>query len=149
MIVAFTGHRPDKLVGRIDAVNQCVAEFLDRVKPDKVISGMARGVDTIAALKAREKKIPYVAAVPFMSQVTNHSDEDCATWVSLIQDAVDVKIVCEGGYAVWKFQKRNEWMVDNCDLLVAVWDGSRGGTANCIDYAKKVGRPIEYLNWRS
>ncbi len=38
-------------------------------------------------------------------------------------------------------QKRNEWMVDNCDMLVAVWDGTDGGTYNCIDYAKRMKKP--------
>lgn len=28
-------------------------------------------------------------------------------------------------------QKRNEYMVDLADKVVAVWDGSKGGTDNC------------------
>ena len=31
-------------------------------------------------------------------------------------------------------QKRNEFMVDNSDLVVAVWNGTSGGTANCLAY---------------
>ena len=36
-----------------------------------------------------------------------------------------------------KMQKRNEFMVDNCDILIALWNGTSGGTKNCINYAKK------------
>jgi uncharacterized phage-like protein YoqJ len=39
-------------------------------------------------------------------------------------------------------QIRNEWMVDRCDKLIAVWDGSKGGTGNCVDYAKSVNKDI-------
>jgi uncharacterized phage-like protein YoqJ len=44
-------------------------------------------------------------------------------------------------------QKRNEWMVDHCDLLIAVWDGSEGGTANCVRYARHHERQIKRLEW--
>lgn len=42
----------------------------------------------------------------------------------------------------WLMQKRNEYMVDLADRVIAVWDGSKGGTANCIKYAEKVGKEI-------
>jgi len=42
-------------------------------------------------------------------------------------------------------QTRNIWMVDNCDLVLALWDGSDGGTGNCIKYANKIGKPIVNL----
>ena len=38
---------------------------------------------------------------------------------------------------------RNEWMVDRCDTLIAVWDESpTGGTTNCVGYAKQQGKKI-------
>jgi nucleoside 2-deoxyribosyltransferase len=36
-------------------------------------------------------------------------------------------------------------MVDNCDTVVAVWNGTSGGTKNCIDYAKKQNKPVANL----
>lgn len=39
-------------------------------------------------------------------------------------------------------QKRNEYMVDLADRVIAVWDGSKGGTATCVKYAEKVGKEI-------
>jgi len=130
-------------------IDRAIEAELTVIAPEKVISGMARGVDTIAARVSRRLKIPYVAAVPFLAQVSNHSDEDRAEWMELLEGAEDIQIVCDGDYAVWKFQKRNEWMVDNSQLVLAVWDGSRGGTANCVKYAQRVGRDIRYLDWNS
>ena len=39
-------------------------------------------------------------------------------------------------------QKRNEYMVDLADVVIAVWDGSNSGTGNCIKYAQKCGKEI-------
>jgi len=43
-------------------------------------------------------------------------------------------------------QKRNEWMVDHSDYVIAVWDGSKGGTGNCVKYAIKQEKEILQLN---
>jgi uncharacterized phage-like protein YoqJ len=51
-------------------------------------------------------------------------------------------IVCEGGYHPDKLQKRNIWMVDRSTAVLALWDGSKGGTANCVKYAEKVSVPV-------
>ena len=39
-------------------------------------------------------------------------------------------------------QKRNEYMVDLADKVIAVWNGSTGGTYNCVKYAEKCGKEI-------
>jgi len=53
-------------------------------------------------------------------------------------------------YKASKMQKRNIWIVDNSDGLVAVWDGTPGGTANCVEYARNKSREtnkkIFYIN---
>lgn len=42
-----------------------------------------------------------------------------------------------------------EWIVDNCDLLVAAWDGQEarglGGTGDVVKYARSLGREIEIV----
>ena len=39
--------------------------------------------------------------------------------------------------------------VDNCDKIIGIWDGSKGGTGNCIKYAESVGKDIYYINPRT
>ena len=39
------------------------------------------------------------------------------------------------------------WMVDHTDLLIAVWDGGPGGTANTIRYARSNGFPSGSSIW--
>ncbi len=52
------------------------------------------------------------------------------------------KLVSDEEYKPWLMQKRNEYMVDLADKVIAVWDGSKGGTGNCVRYAKKCGKEI-------
>jgi len=34
-------------------------------------------------------------------------------------------------------------MVDNCDKLIAIWNGDyKSGTGNCVKYAEKMGKEI-------
>jgi len=49
-------------------------------------------------------------------------------------------------YTPAKMQKRNEAMVNDCNILIAVWNGTKGGTYNCIEYAKHVGKVIYTIN---
>jgi uncharacterized phage-like protein YoqJ len=39
-------------------------------------------------------------------------------------------------------QRRNEWMVERADVILALWNGSSGGTANCVAYARQRGSRI-------
>ena len=50
--------------------------------------------------------------------------------------------IYEQSYRPWLMQKRNEYMVDRCDKLTALWDGSSGGTGNCVKYAIKQNKNI-------
>jgi uncharacterized phage-like protein YoqJ len=60
----------------------------------------------------------------------------------ILLKASNVIVVSDGGYDNWKMQVRNEYLVDHCDVLVALWDGSSGGTGNCISYAYKKNKKI-------
>ena len=68
-----------------------------------------------------------------------------ATRYSLLALSDDVVVISPGGYEPWKMQVRNEWTVDQCDVLLAIWDGSRCGPANCCWCVERVERPIENL----
>lgn len=146
MIVAGTGHRPDKLGGYDDAVMLRVLklafDWLDENKPDHVISGGALGWDQQLANAAKTLEIPYTMALPFEGFEDRWQARDKKRLANLIKSATQVCYICDPGYAGWKMQKRNEWMVDNCDTILALWNGTSGGTGNCISYANKKGKPI-------
>lgn len=152
MIIAFTGHRPNKIGGftlpnpMYNYICQQIEKILLEQKPNKIISGMALGVDQWAANLAIRLKIPFIAAVPFKGQERTWPMESQKVFYKLLDKAAEVVIVSEGGYAAYKMQTRNTWMVDKCDKLIAIWDGSKGGTSNCVDYAVSKNKDIIRIN---
>lgn len=154
MIVAFTGHRPNKLGGYIvpnptyDLVRARIIHELLEVEASHIISGMALGVDQWAAEIAVAAGIPFTAAIPFRGQEDAWPTSSQKAYAALLKKAHDVVIVSEGGYSPHKMQLRNEWMVDHCDKLIAVWDGTPGGTANCVSYAMSKDKEIIRINPR-
>lgn len=146
MMVSFCGHRPTKLGGYIlpnptyISVCQKIEAALKELKPEKVISGMALGIDQWAAHIATKLGIPFIAAIPFIGQDGKWPTESRKIYKILLAKASETVVVSEGGYSAAKLQIRNEWMVDQLvhedDRLIAVWDGSRGGTGNCVAYAE-------------
>lgn len=154
MIVAFSGHRPDKLGGyklpnpTYIYVCQQIEKALKELKPEKVITGMALGVDQWAAFVAHKLNIPFLAAIPFEGQELKWPEASQKTYRLLRKLAAEEVIVSPGGYAANKMQIRNQWMVDNCDILIGVWDKSDGGTANCIKYAQNLNKKIYLIDPR-
>ena len=174
--IAFTGHRPNKLGGydwnnpknqRIMLqMSKEIKDILDKNIDNQVrfITGGALGIDQMAfdicnKLKNKYNGIITEIAIPFKNQASKWYDTndiqrynkqlkqaDIITYVDIITK-YKIPRIKEGIYNPIKMQKRNEYMVDNCDLLIAVYDGiSKGGTRNCINYANKLNKKIIYIN---
>jgi uncharacterized phage-like protein YoqJ len=146
MIICGTGHRPDKLGGySIEVFKNLVLlseDYLKLLKPDKVISGMALGWDQALAEATINLNISLLCAIPFVGQETVWKEESKIKYNIILNKANTIYYVDKDGYAPEKLQIRNEWMVDNADLVLALWNGSSGGTYNCIKYAKRRFKPI-------
>lgn len=146
-VVAATGHRPDKLGGYGALVAQrlekVAAHALLTLDAGKVISGMALGWDQAVARAALALGIPFIAAVPFAGQESRWPEGSQRDYRRLLDAAERVVVVSTGEYKTWKMQRRNEWMVDNCNIIAALWDGSSGGTLNCLNYAHACRRRVE------
>ncbi len=157
MKICVTAHRPNKLYGydlsdkRYETLKQLFKQLLIKYNCTEAITGMALGGDTIFALAVLELKnegynIKLHCAVPFKHYSIKWNDKDRTLYKSILHAADTVKLVSDDEYKAWLLQKRNEYMVDLSDLIIAIWDGSPSGTANCINYAKKYYKPIIYIN---
>lgn len=152
MIYAATGHRPNKLggysVAARDKLFNVAYNYLGVTPAAGVITGMALGWDQAWALAALARGIPVHAAVPFAGQESQWPADSQRQFIDILARCASVTIVCEGSYSPHKMQLRNEWMVERCHVLVALWDGSSGGTGNCVRYAENYPRHIVNL-WGS
>ena len=179
LILAGTGHRPDDKkpwrgvggwadVALHHAVQEWILQQLIELKPTRVISGMAVGVDTWLAQAARRLGIPYTAAVPFLGQELDWpmdsqvlynellvaADQVVNTSGALVQGPRRQRLIVIGEREQpfteelmrLLMDRRNKWMVDNCTKVLSVWDGSPGGTGNCVGYANQVRRPMIRLD---
>jgi len=147
--IAFTGHRRQKLDDQ-DKAYIAIRDFIlreaEKHKDLVVISGGALGIDTYAASVSRNNNIPFVMVLPFPIKVMSAKwrSADKNVLVELCERAIKT-IVIQKEFSFEGYQKRNEYMVDHADLVAAYWNGSKGGTKNCVDYAKSEGKEIVNL----
>ena len=141
---SFTGHRPDKLRwGKDEVVAWLNAEIKNAALGgyNTFILGMAKGVDIWAAeavLALRDSGMPIrlVCALPYQGFESGWSSEWKNLYRSVIDRANIVEYICDG-YSKICFHVRNRWMVDHSSLVIAVFDGTPGGTEKTVAYAEK------------
>ena len=149
MIIAGTGHRPEKLGGHRPIIAEQLVEFakqhLSSIAPDAVISGMALGWAQALASAALDMGIALTAAVPFEGFDRRWPASSRRHLDTILDRAKEVVVVHPFAAPTVALNLRNEWMVDRADLMLALHDGSWGGTFNCLAYAKKKGVPARNL----
>ncbi|WP_316274464.1 SLOG family protein [Bacillus halotolerans] len=161
--VCFTGHRPNKLGGYDmknstmlklkDKLLEVIEELIIKEEKSRFITGGALGTDQAACwcVHILKKKFPHIKniiATPFKEQDKVWS-ADQKLWYKRMLDVSDEIINVEeldkykvsgdkpGEFSPAKMQKRNEYMIDHSEAIVAVYDGSKSGTRNCLNYARK------------
>lgn len=145
----FTGHRPEKLaVSELEVKTALESKIQVAIRDgyQTFISGMARGVDIWAAeivLRLRDEGQPIrlVCASPYEGFQKRWSAE-WQTRYQRIMAAADLVRYISSGYHPACFQIRNEWMVDHSSRVIAVYNGSSGGTRNTLEYAAAKGVSI-------
>lgn len=155
----FSGYRPSKLsfgdderdVRCVELKEQLTYEIV-KMLADGVTTfytGMAMGVDIWCAelvliLKPRNKDIRLIAVIPHEGQA-NYWDEHWRDRYFKALSQVDEKVLIQMNYTKDCMHKRNRYMVEHSQHLIAVWDGQTGGTAYTLNYAKKKGLNIVIL----
>ena len=137
MKVAGTGHRPE------DAEAENVVRLKARVKlryspADCFISGMAAGFDLWAADEAILLGMEVIAAVPWRGHEPRKGDEDLYNRVLGHASRVVYVTDTEEFPGPKAYHKRNHWMVDNADAVLAYLNPEKesGGTYECVKYAR-------------
>lgn len=146
----FTGHRPEKLRLAEDAVRTILGNAIDAAIANgfvTFISGMARGVDIWAAEIVLERKknnpdIRLICALPHPDFEHSWRDSWQQRYREILARADLVKTICPA-FSMASYQCRNEWMVDHSALVIAIYNGTKGGTRNTIDYAGRHGVKAE------
>jgi uncharacterized phage-like protein YoqJ len=85
-------------------------------------------------------------AIPCRNHTSKWQQLDKLRYLKILEEADIITKVSNEIYQPWLMQKRNEYMVDKCDLLLAIWNGSKGGTGNAIKYGQKIKKQIKIIN---
>lgn len=97
---------------------------------------------TIIRLKEKYPELLLECAIPCNNHPSQWNEKDKKLYHHILKLSNKVTYVSSEEYKPYLMQKRNEYMVDKCDILLAIWDGSFGGTKNCVEYAKKLNKKI-------
>ena len=148
-VCMFTGHRPKGLpFGYNERDSRCkkLKKALKKLILNKIqeenttafLSGMALGTDMFAAeivlgLKRKFSNITLTAVLPCRTQAARWNKEATARYELIL-----AKCSC--------MHKRNSYMVEHSDCVIAVWSGIEGGTANTIHFATERHLPVTVLD---
>lgn len=155
--VCFTGHRPQSIPYLWDESSsqslllrrKIKKEMLYLIENENVthfISGMAPGVDMIAAeivleLKQQYSHITLECALPCETQASRWSEKYRERYLKIIEMS-DKETLLQTHYTADCMHKRNRYMVDKSDYVIAVWNGGPSGTGKTVMYAKENNKQI-------
>ena len=140
--IGVTGHRPERLekLAEVSKITDWLdLQFYEYGKDDFIlITGMAQGVDQIAAHEALLYGGRIWCYYPYKRKP--HEIEDY-----LNTKADKIRYEYEK-YVPQCYIDRDRRIVDDCDILFAVWDGKKnGGTWQTIKYAREKKKQIVYF----
>lgn len=159
MVCCVTGHRPggfpfppEDRVSLLEYKKRLYEEVKDLMAQGyrHFITGMAEGVDIDFALavlyyKPEFEGVTLEAALPYPRNSRGSSVGSLNIREHILSKCDRVSMISDT-YFDGCMQKRNCYMVDRADLVLAVWNGGRkGGTWNTIRYARQRKKPIRYI----
>lgn len=154
-IVGFAGHRKVENSGLVASQIKAALDLVGRQAnvPLAAISSIAMGADTLFAETVLDQEIPWTLFLPFPEklffQFPNFPDATGRRSRRAMQRAQ--RIVVTGnppGNTASRHEaylECNRCLVEECDVLIAVWDGlpgQPGGTGSAINHARALGRPV-------
>ena len=117
---------------------------------DWSISGGAIGADmdfaeTVIALRERYPHIRLEIAAPCKQQDRKWREADKARYQAICAQADEINVLSPY-YTAWCMDRRNRYMVDKADLVLAIWNGRKtGDTYQTQQYAQKKDKQVEYI----
>ncbi len=157
----FTGSRPQNLPYGFDEqhpdcvrlkelLRQEIERLITKENVFHFISGMALGVDQWAAeavldLKKIYPGITLESAIPCETQAESWRIEQRERYFTIASQC-DQETLLQQHYTKDCMQKRNRYMVDSSQFVLAVWSGRPGGTGSTVRYAQQMGRQIVCIN---
>jgi hypothetical protein len=150
MRVGITGHQKIDAVVSIWLLDQL--RVLVQDTPGLVgVSSLAEGADQLFAEVVLIARRPLEVVLPFAEYVEVFSNEvSRATYETILKEAAKTVTLPRQSTDELSFLEAGRHIVRDTASMVAIWDGKPakgvGGTADIVDYALSLGRPILHLD---
>jgi hypothetical protein len=149
MNVGITGHQYRPSIDWSWVTRAVRAELSKLSEPRTLFCSLATGSDQIAADVAIGLQIRVVAVLPLEGYDKYFSGADLINYRRLLSRSEVVQLVWKGD-PHRAFFEAGKFIIDNCDILIAVWDGEAaeglGGTGDVVEYARPRIRKIIHIN---
>lgn len=145
----FIGSNPETLILKEESVKPMLEKEISNAIADgytTFITGMSPGVDIWAAeiileKKATTSRLKLICAIPHREYGKTKDYKYNISFKRIIGQADLVKEIFPV-YNVFCYRKRNEWMIEHSNRIIAVYNGSQDGTKEIINFASKNGLEI-------
>jgi hypothetical protein len=159
--IGVTGHRNLVNAGRLaDAIRRVLARLDDVLRHTPhaftVVSPLAEGADQLVARVVLERPVSGNAQGPTLDvplplpesdYLQDFSSSDAKEqFRTLFARAHSSRVLDTAPSLPAAYEQAGRYVVQNCDLLIAIWDGKpargQGGTAEIVEYARQIGRTV-------
>lgn len=152
MIIGFTGHqkisRPDGWPWVKQQLETILRARLD--KSSVALSALAIGGDQLFVETSLSVGYRVEVVVPCRLYEKTFESLDRGRYEALLRQAAQVTMLPFVEPSEDAFLAAGLYIVDHCDLVVAVWNGrpasGRGGTGDIVTYAHRVKRPLVHIH---
>jgi len=161
VVIGVTGHRklgPDVVF--VEALRSAIENIIKRASNATempptliVLSSLAEGADRLVAREVLKVPGSFLEVVLPMKRDDYAEDfktsQSKAEYEELLARAVHVKQFPAKDTRVEDYEQAGQYIVDHCDVLIALWDGrpaaDRGGTGEIVQYAREKKRPVFWI----
>ena len=154
-IIGVTGHRIlPKLSQTRLSVREIISDLVQQLERLVLISPLAEGADRLVATEVL--KFPNTSLhVVLPLEIDDYrkdfaSPASLAEFQNLLEQADQIKVLPSVDNRNLAYEAVGRYVVDHCDLLLALWDGheahKQGGTAEIVAYARNKQKPLCWIN---
>jgi len=159
--IGVTGHRNvaddpalrEQIRRVVDQIRELMPNSANTASYLGIISPLAEGADQLVAREVLsdetavlETPLPF-AVEEYLKAFTDEAS--LALFLELIKRASIVTLLPESRSPDAAYAQIGEYVVDHCDVLIAVWDGEgargQGGTAEVVELARSRGVPLFWI----
>ena len=155
--IGVTGHRAlanlDKLVHSVDQALALIEAHFD--PPYICFSALAEGADRLVPYRAFARWEEARLIVPLPLDVEDYMQDfkkltSKVDFLNLMELAEEILPPPEASNREGAYQAAGSYVVQNCDVLIAIWNGAKaqgkGGTAEIVDQARLLKLPLIWIH---